>query len=222
MELITKTFGNCTEIASKTTKSSKFLTTSRSISSTFELEIVLICCRKLTETTTFSLFSGLNILVHKVYRQFGNIWRKMMKIENFESFPFSMSIPDIFHLKSCIYRSTKHTGQHLFLVDPFQHSNLRSLLKIFKKNFIKLWKLKNFGIFVNFGVKLRLFHSKTEIISSLKTTGQQTATLVNVFIIPIYGVCRNRYRNCIRTLKIGKFWVFVTFGFNLRPFSFRK
>ena len=34
----------------------------------FELEIVLICCRKLTETTTFSLFTGFNILVHKVYR----------------------------------------------------------------------------------------------------------------------------------------------------------
>ena len=45
-----------------------FLTTSKSISSTFELEIVLICCRKLTETTTFSLFRGFNILVHKVYR----------------------------------------------------------------------------------------------------------------------------------------------------------
>ena len=145
-----------------------------------------------------------------------------MKIENFEIFPFSMSIPEIFHLKSCIYRSTKHTGQHLFLVDPFQHSNLRSLLEMFKKICKKLWKLKNFGIFVNFGVKLRLFHSKTETISSLKTTGQQTATLVNVFIIPIYGVCRNRDRNCIKTLKIGKFWVFVTFGFNLRPFSLRK
>ena len=133
-----------------------------------------------------------------------------MKIENFELFPFSMSIPDIFHLKSCIYRSTKHTG-HLFLVDPFQHSNLRSLLKIFKKNCKKLWKLKNFGIFVNFGVKLRLFHSKTETISSLKTTRQQNATLVNVFNIPIYGVCRNRDRNWIKTLKIGKFWVFCRF-----------
>ena len=80
--------------------------------------------------------------------------------KNFEIFHFSMSIPDIFHLKSCIYRSTKHTGQHLFLVDPFQHSNLRSLMKIVKKNCIKLWKLKNFGIFVNVGFKLRLFHSK--------------------------------------------------------------
>ena len=141
-----------------------------------------------------------------------------MKIENFEFFLFSMSIPDIFHLKSCIYRSTKHTGQHLFVVDPFQHSNLRSLLRIFKKNCIKLWKLKNFEIFVNFSVKLRLFHSKTETISSLKTTGQQTATLVNVFIIPIYGVCRNRGRNCIKTLKIGKFWVFCRFWCQLEIF----
>ena len=143
----------------------------------------------------------------------------MMKIEIFEILPFSMSIPDIFHLKSCIYRSTKHTGQHLFLVDPFQHSNLRSLLKIFEKNCIKL---KNFGNFVNFGVKLRLFHSKTENIASLKTTGQQTATLVNVFNIPIYGVCRNCDRNCIKTLKIGKFWFFVVFGANLRFSSSRK
>ena len=134
-----------------------------------------------------------------------------MKMENFEVFPFSMSIPDIFHLKSCIYRSTRHTGQLLFLVDPFQHSNFRILLKIFKKNCIKLWKLKNFGIFVIFGVKLRLFHSKTETISSLKTTGQQTATLVNVFVIPIYGVCRNRDRNCIKKFENRKFLGFLSF-----------
>ena len=80
-----------------------------------------------------------------------------MKIENFEIFPFSMSIPDIFHLKSCIYRSTKHTGQHLFLVDPFQHSNLRSLLKIFKKNCKKTLKIEKFWDFRQFRCQVETF-----------------------------------------------------------------
>ena len=80
-----------------------------------------------------------------------------MKIENFEIFPFSMSIPDIFHLKSCIYRSTKLTGQHLFLVDPFQHSNLRSLLTVFKKNCKKTLKNEKLWDFRQFRCQVETF-----------------------------------------------------------------
>ena len=80
-----------------------------------------------------------------------------MKIENFEIFPFSMSIPDIFHLKSCIYRSTRHTGQHLFLFDPFQHSNLRSLLKIFEKKVQKTLKTEKFWDFRQFRCQVETF-----------------------------------------------------------------
>ena len=57
-------YGNCM----KTTKTSNFSAISRSILSIFDSEIDLICCRKLTETTFFSLIRGFNILVHKVCR----------------------------------------------------------------------------------------------------------------------------------------------------------
>ena len=207
-----------------------------------------------------------------------------MEIENFEIFPFSMLIPDIFHLKSCIYQSTKHTGQHLFLVDPFQHSNLRSLLKIFKKNCIKLWKLKNFGIFFNFGVKLRLFHSKNWnylILKDYRTTNCYLGERFHYsnlrslskswqklhknvenrkilgffsFLVPTWDFLHletyikffgntfwtntvpclrfatlwstksveNVTKIALEIRKIESFGFFVTFGFNLRPFSIRK
>ena len=66
MELLTNTLGNCTELASKTTKTSNFSAISRSILSIFDSEIDLICCRKFTESTFFSLIGGFNCLVHKV------------------------------------------------------------------------------------------------------------------------------------------------------------
>ena len=137
-ELLTKTLGNCTEIAWKTTKTSNFSAISRSILSIFDSEIDLICCRKLTETTFCSLIRGFNILVHKVCRYCGINWTKMMKKEKFWDFLIFDVNSRHFSFKNCIYRSTKHTGQHLFLVDPFQHSNLRSMLKISKKKLQKL------------------------------------------------------------------------------------
>ena len=59
-------------------------------------------------------------------------------------------------------------------------------------------------------------------ISSKKTTGQQICSLLTLFNIPIYEVCRKFDKKCIKTLKIGKFWVFCHFRFQLIYFSFRK
>ena len=56
-------YGNCI----KNNKIVEFFEEFNVNSSTFELEIVLICCRRLTQTT-FLMFRGFNILVHNVYR----------------------------------------------------------------------------------------------------------------------------------------------------------
>ena len=55
-------------------------------------------------------------------------------------------------------------------------------------------------------------------ISSKKTTGQQTCSLLTLFNIPIYEVCRKFDKNCIKTLKFGKFWVFCHFRFEFDIF----
>ena len=58
----------------------------------------------------------------------------------------------------------------------------------------------------------------SKIISSKKTTGQQTRSLLTLSDIPIYEVCRKFDKNCIKTLKIGKFWVFCHFRFQFDIF----
>ena len=81
MELITKTLGNCKEIASKTTK-------------TFWILI-------------------------------------------FEFFPTSMSIPDFFHVKMCIHRSTKHSGHQIHSLLTLSNFPISGVGQKFgKKNYI--------------------------------------------------------------------------------------
>ena len=76
--------------------------------------------------------------------------------------------------------------------------------------------MKTLGFLFFFRCQFEIFFNlKTAIISSKKTTGQQTRSLLTLFNIPIYEVCRKFDKNCIETLKIGKFCVFVIFGFNL-------
>ena len=55
-------------------------------------------------------------------------------------------------------------------------------------------------------------------ISSKKTTGQQICSLLTLSNIPIYEVCRKFDKNCIKTLKFGKFWVFCHFRFEFDIF----
>ena len=60
-------------------------------------------------------------------------------------------------------------------------------------------------------------------ISSKKTTGQQICSLLILFNIPIYEVCRKFDKNCIKNFDNWKILgFFVIFGFNLIYFSFRK
>ena len=55
-------------------------------------------------------------------------------------------------------------------------------------------------------------------ISSKKTTGQQICSLLTLFNIPIYEVCRKFDKNFIKTLKFGKFRVFRHFRFEFDIF----
>ena len=77
-------------------------------------------------------------------------------------------------------------------------------------------------VFVIFGVKLRFFHLKTAIISSEKPTGQRISAVLSVFHILIHEVYRKFDKNYIKTVKIGKFLVFVISGVNLRSFPSGK
>ena len=58
---------------------------------------------------------------------------------------------------------------NLFLVDSFQHSNLRSLSKIWQKLHKKHWKLENFGFFVIFGFNLIYFSFRKQSLSLRKS-----------------------------------------------------
>ena len=106
---------------------------------------------------------------------------------------FSMSIPAIFHLKNCIYLSTKQTGI------PFHSLLTPSNIPISGVCQSKVWKIciKTFQtgklcVFCHFRCQFETFIIQTtEIISSLKNTGQRVATLANVSNIPIHEVCRN-------------------------------
>ena len=103
-----------------------------------------------------------------------------------------------------------------FLVDPSKYSNLHSLSKMWQKIPKNSEKRKRFGIFVIFGVNLRFFFNwKTAIISSEKPTGQRTSAMLSILNIIIHEVYRKFDKNCLKTLKIGKFLVFTIFGFFL-------
>ena len=59
-----------------------------------------------------------------------------------------------------------------------------------------------------FGV---IFFKKNEFISLKNTIGQRIRALLNVFNILIHEVYRKFDKNCIKTLKIEKFWNFCHF-----------
>ena len=66
------------------------------------------------------------------------------------------------------------------------------------------------------------FNLKTAINFSEKHTGQQTCSLLTLFNFPIYEVRRKFDKNCIKTLKFGKFWVFCHFQFQFDIFFIWK
>ena len=120
-----------------------------------------------------------------------------------------MSIPGFFHLKNCVHLPLSILDNTFFPRCLFPTFHFPEFVENFEKKLHKT--LNNEEKFRN-----------TVTISSLKTTGQLISTLVNVFNIPIQGVCRSGDRNCIKTLKIGKILDFVSFGANVRCCSFRK
>ena len=121
-----------------------------------------------------------------------------------------MLIPDFFQMQKCIYLSTKHTGQQIhslltlanvLMANFVEKKLIKKILKIEKLDFCQFWC----QFWCLFSLK------KTEIISSLKITGQRVANLGNVLNIPIHGVCRNCDKNCIKILKLENFG-FLTFS----------
>ena len=98
----------------------------------FFLQTVFIFHQKPTEPPVFPLFNSVSILIHEVYRKYGNEIEKVGKIGKFR--------------KSCLFRCQfeiffiEKTGSIFFgkaywitnccLVQRFQHSNPRRLSKI--------------------------------------------------------------------------------------------
>ena len=133
---------------------------------------------------------------------------------------FSVSIWYIFHLENSHYLFGKAywttNSCHSCHVERFQHSNPRSLSKIWQKlhkNVKNRKILKFYHFWGNFSFW------KNAFISLKNTIGQRVRALLNVFNILIHDVYRKNDKNCIKTLKIQKFWNFCHFFGN---FSFKK
>ena len=121
---------------------------------------------------------------------------------SFEFLSFSMSIRDIFHLKSSYHFFTKHTGQPDLFNVPI-HGVCRS----FDRNCLKTLKKGKFWVFGYFRCHFETFCIRiTAMNSSEKPTGQQYCFLLTN--IPIHEVCRKFDKSCIKTLKIGIILVF--------------
>ena len=72
--------------------------------------------------------------------------------------------------------------------------------------------MESFGFFVTFGINLRPFSfGKKAIIFSEKPTTQQLRAMLSVLNILINEVCRKFDKNCLKLVKIRKFWNFRQF-----------
>ena len=162
---------------------------------------------------------------HSNLRSLSKIWQKLHK--NFEIWKilgflsFSVWIWYIFHLENSHYLFGKAywttNSCHSCHVERFQHSNPRSLSKIWQKlhKNDKNRKILEF-FFIIFGV---IFFWKNAFISLKNTIGQRIRALLNIFNIIIHDVYRKNDKNCIKTLKVKKIWKFCHFFGN---FSFKK
>ena len=72
--------------------------------------------------------------------------------------------------------------------------------------------MESFVFFCYFGINFRPFSfGKKAIIFSEKPTGQQMRAMLSVLNILINEVCQKFDKNCLKLLKIGKFWNFCHF-----------
>ena len=140
-----------------------------------------------------------------------------MKIGNFWHFCHFRCHFATFSSRKMQYTLQKRLlDNQLFPVDLLKQSNQRNLSKIWQEMCKNFEKWNSLG-FLSFSVSIWDFVNwKTEIISTEKPTGQQTSTMLSVFNILIHEFYRNFDKNCIKTLKIGNFFVFFVF------FSFKK
>ena len=161
-----------------------------------------------------------NIPIHEVCHKFDKNCIKTLKVWNFFVFCLFHFQFEIFKLKSCNYLFEEdYWTTNLFLVDSFQHSNLRSLSKFWQKlhETFENWKNLNF---LSHSVSIwYIFIWKTALISSEKPTGQRIPAMLSVFNILIHEVYRKFDKNSIKTLKIEKFWNFCQLWCK---FSFKK
>ena len=75
------------------------------------------------------------------------------------------------------------------------------------KNCIKNSKNRKFWVFCHFRFQFETFFiQKIEIIFSEKPTGQLIRATLTVFNILVNEVCRKFDKNCLKLLKIRKFW----------------
>ena len=130
-----------------------------------------------------------------------------------------MSLPEKFRMKNCFYLFSKHTVQHIISLLTLFNVSIHKICQKIGGGMHKIfdnWKI--FEISVIFGVNLRHLHRNITFISSLKTTGQPTFSSLTLENLPIYEVCRNFKKTCMKILKLEIFGVFVNFGVNSRHF----
>ena len=172
-----------------------------------------ISSKKTTGQQICSLLTLFNIPIYEVCRKFDKNC-----IKNFENWKtlgflsFSVSIWYIFHLENSHYLFGKAywttNSCHSCHVKRFQHSNPRSLSKIWQK----LHKnVKNRKILEFFNILFGNFSFKKPHLSLQNTIGQRIRAFLNVFNILIHDVYRKNDKNCIKTLKVEKFWNFCHF-----------
>ena len=93
---------------------------------------------------------------------------------------------------------------------------IREVCRNFDNNCIRTMKIEKFCVFCLFRCQFQIFFNlKTAIISSKKTTGQQTRSLTTLFNIPIYEVCRKFDKNCLRTFENWKILFFLSFSVSI-------
>ena len=160
---------------------------------------------------------------HSNLRSLSKIWQKLhknWKLENFGFFVIFGFNWYIFQLENSHYLFGKAYWTtnfcHSCHAERFQHSNPRSLSKVWQKLHKNVKNRKILDFFYYFWGN---FFLKIAFISLKNTIGQQDRALLNVFNILIHDVYRKNDKNCIKTLKVEKFWNFCHFFGN---FSFKK
>ena len=124
-----------------------------------------------------------------VFAVFGSIWGNFLPANMQTSHWKSWSFSKLLSHRKFAKRSLKLTGFWVqSLLNVCQHSDSRAIQKVHKF----------------FSMSIRdIFKLENRIYLCTKHTEQ-----LDLSNIPIYEICRNFNINCIKTLKVGKFWIF--------------